>query len=91
MGLSSSTLVSGFDLNISRIWAASQVQTLAMMFSSSASSSNHALISTEFSHCSKLKAGGKPSTWFPPNGLVELLLKIHILEKFDFSQFLDHK
>ena len=24
---------------------------------------------------SKLEAGGKPSTWFPPGGLVELITK----------------
>ena len=53
MTLSSSTFVPGFDLNISRIWTASQVQTLAMMFPEIRSSPNHALIGTEFSHSSK--------------------------------------
>ena len=27
----------------------------------------------EFSKYHKLEAGGKPSTWFPPGGLVELI------------------
>ena len=119
MTLSSSTFVQGFDLNISRIWTASQVQTMPMMFPDKLSSSNHVLICTEFSHYSKygryvinfrialprhidpgrviysssrsstshsrpslsphidsgrlLDAGGKPSTWFPPGRLVELI------------------
>ena len=35
-----------------------------------------------FSHSSKLAAGGKPSTRFPPGGLVELIYKIRIFKLF---------
>ena len=33
------------------------------------------VISDKMSEFKKLEAGGKPSTWFPPGGLVELIIK----------------
>ena len=37
--------------------------------------------------CFELEAGGKPSTWFPPGRLVELIIKPNeALQKFRFTR-----
>ena len=63
INLSSSTFVPGFDLNISRIWTASQVQTMSMMFPDNRRSSNYILIFREFWDC--LKYWPDVTNWKP--------------------------